>query len=95
MFTNQQLIDSDAEDLQRVQRVLDGISIALGVDPGYEIYDRGRLTTQTGHQVLSVTTGTAPQGQAATVGLTVGGTQINLSVLLLLGAGAVWLVLRK
>lgn len=95
MLTEQQFEANDADDRQRLYWVMSGLAAAaLGVDPGPSPYDQGALGSRPGqNQVFSVTTGTAPQGQAA-VTANIAGYQVTLPILLLIGAGA-WLLLRR
>lgn len=95
MFSDAQFVANDDLDRQRAYLVIAGLAgAALGVDPGYIGTDAHRLGSLPGqHAVLSVTTGTAPQGQAA-VTASIGGYSLTLPVLLVLAGGA-WLLLRK
>lgn len=94
-MTSTEFAQNDAEDRQRLFWVMSGLAgAALGVDPGPSPYDGTVLGSRPNqHQVLSVTTGTAPQGQSA-VTANIGGYAITLPTLLLIGAAA-FLLLRK
>jgi hypothetical protein len=95
MLTEATFAANDELDRQRIFNVLSGLAgAALGVDPGASPYDANRLTSPTGqHQVFSVTTGTAPQGQAALT-TNIGGYSLTLPMLLVVGVAA-WFVLRR
>lgn len=95
MFTDAQFVANDDLDRQRLYLVLSGLAgAALGVDPGYGSTDAMTLGSRPGqHQVLSVSTGTAPQGTAA-VTANLGGMQITLPMVLIVGAAA-FFILRK
>jgi hypothetical protein len=89
-MTSDQFAANDALDRQRAFNVFAGIAgMALGVDPG-AVGPDGTLNSPVGqHQVFSVSTGTAVQGQAAPAGVT-----ITMPMLVLAG-GLAYLALRK
>lgn len=96
-MTQDDFVANDANDRQRTFMVVSGLAAAaLGIDdPGAVIADGGGFYTSTPgqHQILSVTSGTTPQGQAA-VTANIAGTHITLPMIIV-GAGLLWLVLRK
>ncbi|MCM2250841.1 MAG: hypothetical protein NDJ19_00640 [Ramlibacter sp.] len=94
-MTQDEFAANDAQDAARFYSLfLAAAHSALGVDLGAPAYD-GPITNPVGqNQVLNISTGTAVQGQAATVRTTVLGQTFSLPLVLVLGAGAWWLLRR-
>lgn len=85
---------NDQLDRQRIYSLFTGfVSNALGVDPGPTAYD-GSLTNLPGqHSVLNISTGTATQGQAASVSANLAGVQLTLPMILVVAVGG-WYLLK-
>lgn len=95
MTAAEQFAENDRLDRLRMWAVFNGIAgAALGVDPGPSGVAEP-LTNPVGqYQVFNVTTGTAPQGGAATVTTTVAGKSFTLPMIVAV-VGAAWLLFRR
>lgn len=99
LTAQQQFAQNDQEDQLRYA-FAHMVSTALGIDTGASPYDRAYggagIYGPTGqNQIFSITTGTATQGQpAAPVHFNIAGYQVSVPMLLVIGAGA-WFLLRK
>lgn len=92
-MTDAQFQANDALDKQRLYLLLSGaMGAALGVDTGADP-NGANLNGQTNPMQVLSPTGTAPQGQAATLSGQFAGIQFNLPLLLV--AGAAFFLLRK